>query len=90
MDELPPGAIVSVSWRLRRITVAYAYVSVPVADELVRADEQRIGRLDVEAMTRKALEMGQRPEVIWHREEQRVELHPVQKAPDPGERRHRG
>jgi hypothetical protein len=36
MDELSPGAIVSVSWRLQRITVEYALVSLPVADELVR------------------------------------------------------
>lgn len=88
MDRPEGEAIYSVSWRLRRITVEYAYVSVPVADEMVRADERGVGRIDVQAMTRYAVQMGQLPEVVWYREEQRVEPHPIQKAPEPDERRY--
>jgi hypothetical protein len=90
MDQIPPGSLVSVSWRLRRVTVEYAYVSVPVADDLVRPDDQGVNRLDAQAMARKAVEMGQSSEVVWYRAEQQVELHPLQKAPEPGEISHRG
>jgi hypothetical protein len=88
MDQPEPRATYSVSLRLRRTTVEYAYVSVPVADDLVRPDDQGVNRIDVEAMTRWAIDMGGRPEVVWYREEQRVEPHPLQKAPEPGEGRY--
>jgi hypothetical protein len=88
MDRPEGETIYSVSWRLRRITVEYAYVSVPVAGDLVQPDEQGVNRIDVLAMTRRAVEMGRYPEVVWYREEQRVEPHPLQQAPGPGECRH--
>ena len=90
MDRIPPGAILSVSWRLRRVTVEYAYVSVPIVEDMVQPDEQGVNRLDAKAMARKAVEMGQSAEVVWYREEQQVELHPLQKDRDPGEISHRG
>jgi hypothetical protein len=86
--DMPEGdATYSVSWRLRRITVEYAYVSVFVGDDMVKPDEQGVGRIDVQAMTRRAVALGYQPEVVWYREEQRVEPHPLQKAPEPGEER---
>lgn len=88
MDGSEPGSTYSISLRLRRITAEYAYVNVPVVDDVVKPDEQGVGRIDVEALTRRAIEMGQQPEVVWYREEQRIEPHPLQKAPEPGESRH--
>ncbi len=85
-----PGgeATVSISFRLRRVTVEYAYVNVPVTDALIKPDGQGGGRIDVTLMTRKAAEMGQLAGVVWYPEERRHETHPVQKAPEPGESRY--
>ena len=79
--------LVSVSWRLMRTTVEYAYVSVPIAG-MVRPDAQGVGRIDAEAMGRRAVDLGQSPEVVWYREEERIDLHPLQKAPAPDVRTH--
>ena len=81
-------ATYSIVMRLRRTTAEYAFVNVPVVGDLVRSDEKGVGRIDVTLMTKKAVEMGQEPEVVWYREEQRLEPHPVQKAPEPGESRY--
>lgn len=87
--KAPEGeATYSISLRLRRVTVEYAYVNVPVVGDVVKPDEQGVGRIDVAELTRRAVEMGRRPEVFWYREEQRVEPHPLQKAPEPGESRY--
>jgi hypothetical protein len=86
MDRPPGEAIYSVSWRLRRITVEYAYVSVPVAGDMVKPDVEGVPRIDVQAMTQRAEEWGHRPEVVWYQEEQTIEPHPLQKAPEPNER----
>jgi hypothetical protein len=88
MDSPEGEATYSVSWRLRRVTVEYGYVSVVVADDIVKPDEQGVGRIDVQAMIRHAVALGQEPEVVWYQEEQRVEPHPLQKAPEPGEERY--
>ena len=85
MDQIPPGSLVSVSWRLRRVTVEYGYVSVPVAGDLVRPDDHGVNRIDAKAMALRAVEMGHSSEVVWYREEEQIELHPLQKARDPGE-----
>jgi hypothetical protein len=83
----PEGeAIYSVSWRLRRTTVEYAYVTVPVAGNMVKPDAQGVNRIDSEAMGRRAVDLGHYLDVVWYQEEQRIELHPLQKAPDPDER----
>ena len=86
--EIPEGAeTFSISLRLRRVTVEYAYVNVPVVDDVVKPDEQGVNRIDFAELTRKAIEMSQSPEVVWYREEQKTEPHQVQKAPDDGEKR---
>jgi hypothetical protein len=86
--RIPEGeATYSISLRLRRVTVEYAYVNVPVVGDLIKPDEQGVNRIDGGQLTGKAVEMSQNPEVVWYREEQRTEPHPLQKAPDPGEKR---
>lgn len=87
MDQPAPEATYSISLRLRRVTVEYAYANVPVVDDVVRPDEQSVGRIDVAELTRRAIEMGQRPEVVWYREDQQIEPHPIQKAPEENESR---
>lgn len=77
----------SISIRLRRQTVEYAYVNVPVEGDLVRPDEQGVGGINLEELSRRCVEMGQDGQVLWYREDQRIEPHPLQKAPEPGERR---
>jgi hypothetical protein len=76
----------SVSWRLQRIRTEYAYVRVPVTDEVIKVDEKGTGRIDADKMAQRALELAQSPAVEWYPEDQRVQLHPMQKAPDPGEK----
>jgi hypothetical protein len=87
MDDPAPGATYSVSLRLRRVTVEYAYVNVPIVDEVVKLDEKGVGRIDPSELTRRALAMGLEPEVVWYREDQSIELHPIQQSPHEGELR---
>jgi hypothetical protein len=83
----------SVSLRLRRITVEYAYVSVPVTDAIMqtddhgelKTDEKRYTRIDVEKMVQRGIDIARSGQTRWYPEEEKVEPHPVQKAPDPGE-----
>ncbi len=72
----------SVSFRLQRVTVEYAYVSVPVTSDLIAKQEDGTGRIDVPRMVQRAVEMGQSPDVRWHPEDQQIQPHPLQKAPD--------
>jgi hypothetical protein len=90
MSSQEPEATYSISLRLRRTTTEYAYVSVPVVGDLVKPDEQGVGRIDVEALTQWAVEMGRRPEVVWYRETEQIKPHPLQKDPDLDERRYPG
>jgi hypothetical protein len=76
----------SVSWRLQRVTVEYAYVSVPITDDLMIEQPDGTPRLDVERMSQRAVELAQETGVKWHPEDQDVRLHPIQKAPEPEER----
>jgi hypothetical protein len=52
---------------------------------MVRPDNHGVTRIDAQAMAGRAVEMGQSPQVVWYREDQQVELHPLPKARDPGE-----
>jgi hypothetical protein len=81
-------AIYSVSWRIMRTSIEYSYVSIPVADDMIKLDADGNRRIDVERMGQRAIEMGQLPTVEWYPESQRIELHPLQNAPGPGEKRH--
>lgn len=85
----------SISLRLRRTTVEYAYVSVLVTDENMQTDDegnvvldgQGHARLDPEKMVLQATEIARRPTVTWYRESEHIEPHPVQKAPEADEQR---
>lgn len=71
----------SIQFRIQRITTEYAYVLVPVTDEVVGED----GKLDVEKMTALATTQGEDPSVRWYLEEQKTAIHPIQKPCEPGE-----
>jgi hypothetical protein len=64
MGKPESEAIYSVSWRLKRATVEYAYVSVPIAGDIVRLDAQGVNRIDAEAIGQRAVVVGQSPEVV--------------------------
>jgi hypothetical protein len=75
----------SVSFRVRRTTTEYAFVSVPLTADLTISQPDGTGRIDVPMMVHRAVEMARAPDVSWQREEQLVEPHPVQIAPsEPG------
>jgi hypothetical protein len=47
-----------------RTTVDYAYVSVPIAGDMVRPDAQGVNRIEAEAMRRRAVDLGRSPEFL--------------------------
>lgn len=71
----------SISVRLQRTTTEFAYVSVPVTDDLMDEQADGTGRIDVATMVQRAIEMGGAAGVAWHPEEQRVQPHPIQAPP---------
>ena len=73
----------SVSFRLRRTTTEFAFVSVPVTADLMIEQPDGTGRIDVAKMVQRAVERGQLPGVAWHPEGRQVEPHPIQ-TPPPG------
>ncbi len=70
-----------VSLRLRRVTFEYAYINVRCVNRVVKHDEQGVNCNDGGELTRKAIEMSQNPAVVWYREQQIIEPHPLQNAP---------
>lgn len=76
----------SVSFRLQRTTTEYAYVSVPVTSDLVVEQADGTGQLNVDEMIERAIQLGRVPEVHWFPENQSMQAHPTQKAPEPDER----
>jgi len=85
--EDQPGAKISVSFRLQRIRTEYAYVGVPVTADMIIENEDGTGHLDTAKLRERAIELGQSSEVIWYPEGQQIDMHPVQKAPEPDEPR---
>ena len=82
MSLLEGAETLSVQIRLRRTTIEYAYVNVEVTPDLIGSD----GKLDSEGIFRRALEYGQEPQIVWYKEEQIVEPHPVQQQREPHEK----
>ena len=82
MDD-PVAATYSISLRLQRTTTEFAFVSVPVTADLMIDQPDGTGRMDVEKMVQRAIEMGHAHGVAWHHEEQHVQPHPIQ-MPPPG------
>ena len=72
----------SVSFRLRRVTVEEAHVSVPITQERTIQTSENTRKLDVEKLVETALEMGHLPTTVWKPDgEAEVTLHPLQTAP---------
>jgi hypothetical protein len=77
------GPTYSVSFRLQRTTTEFAFVSVPVTADLLVEQSDGTGRIDVNKMIARAIELGQAPDVPWQPEERHVRPHPIQ-MPPPG------
>ncbi len=75
----------SISIRLQRTTTEFAFVSVPVAAELLRTQADGTARLDAAALAKRAIELGEAESVAWHPEGTALALHPIQVAP-PGDK----
>jgi hypothetical protein len=81
--NLPDNAeTVSIQIRLRRTTIEYGYVSVEVTQDMIGPDS----RLDAEELFRRAQEFGAEPQMVWYREEQVTEPHPIQQPREPHEK----
>jgi hypothetical protein len=88
-----PVKTVSVSFRVKRTTIEYAYVQVPVTEAVMAShknttEEDRDGgtrRLDPQKLFDRGLELADQPSVPWYPESKLVEPHPIQKAPEPNE-----
>ncbi|WP_435016987.1 hypothetical protein TA3x_004573 [Tundrisphaera sp. TA3] len=79
----PTQPTYSISWRLRRTTTDYAFVSVPVTGDLMIEQPDGTGRIDVPRMVERAIEMSRAEGVVWHPEGQQIEPHPIQTPPGP-------
>jgi hypothetical protein len=85
----------SISVRLRRTTVEYAYVAVLVTDDVMQTDTegdivqsaQGGASIDFDNLILRATEIARRPTVTWYRETEQIEPHPIQKAPEADEMR---
>jgi hypothetical protein len=75
----------SVSVRLQRVTVEYSYVSVPISTDIVNEQTDGTARIDTTKLFQRATEIGESADLVWHQENVSVQLHPVQKAPEPDE-----
>jgi hypothetical protein len=77
----------SVSVRLRRTKVEYAFVSVPVTGNVMEQDPEDPTRLRMsgDKVFDLAKRMGADPTVLWAEEsEPLIEVHPLQTAPPRG------
>jgi hypothetical protein len=85
-SRAPEGvSTLSVLINVQHTTIERGYVSVVVTSDLVMED----GHLDMDGISAKALELGQSPAVRWYVEERQVQIHPLQRPPEPGEEVHR-
>lgn len=74
----------SVSVRLKRTTIEYAFVSVPMDGNVMEPDPEDATKLRVngEKVFETAKRMGTEPTVLWAKEgEPVIEIHPWQTAP---------
>ena len=83
----------SVAVRIRRTTTEYAYVRVPVTDQVMQTDESGAitedenghHHLDGAKVVATAVELANSPSVVWHHEGVRLEMDPIQKPLGKGE-----
>ena len=76
----------SISVRLRRSRTETAHVSVPIAEDVTRLDDEGSGRkIDVDKVIEAALRIGALDSTKWELEkEPEITLHPVQAASERG------
>jgi hypothetical protein len=74
---------VSVVSRLQRLTTEECYVSVPVTQAVMQdqPDSDGVFHLDGKKVFEVAIQIGQESGT-WIPEDQQVDVHPIQKAPD--------
>jgi len=77
-DPESPRPTYSVSWRLQRQTTEFAFVSVPVTADLIIEQPDGTGKINVEKMVQRAIEMGQASNIEWQLEVQTIQPHPIQ------------
>jgi len=82
MSLLEGAESLSIQIRLRRTTIEYGFVSVEVTPDMIGMN----GKLDSEELFRRALEWGQEPQMVWYKEEQVIDLHPIQQQREPHEK----
>lgn len=80
-DTDPSTYAYSVSFRLQRTTTETAFVKVPITDDLMIEQPDGSGRIDVEKLVMRAVEMGQAAGVSWQAESQLIQHHPIQMPP---------
>ena len=77
----------SISMRLRRTKVEYAFVSVPIDEHVLERDSDDNAKVKIspERLTEVAKRLGTDGSVLWTEEgSPLIELHPVQMAPPRG------
>jgi len=82
MSLLGGAETLSIQIRLCRTTTEYGYVNVEVTHDLIGLD----GKLDSEGLFRRALEWGQEPQMVWYKDEQVIDPHPIQQQREPHEK----
>src|SRR5262249_33620471 len=65
----------SIQFRLQRVTKEYAYVLVPVTEDILDFDGQGGGRINVNKITQRSIDLGQSPEVVWYLEDKQIQPH---------------
>jgi hypothetical protein len=75
----------SITFRLQRVTVEYAYVSVPITSDKIIEQVDGTARIDPAKLVQQAIELGLESGVPWYKESEDIHPHPIQKAPEAGE-----
>jgi hypothetical protein len=73
----------SVSFRLRRVRVETAHVSVPLTTEFVIGSAESSAKLDTEKLVQAATNMGRLSSTLWQAEgDAQITLHPLETPPE--------
>jgi hypothetical protein len=88
-DESAPR-LYSIQFRLQRVTIEHAFVTVPVTSEVMVEGPDGKGKLDVAKLTERAVEISRDPGVKWYVEKQGTTPHPIQRPMEPGEEKFYG
>ena len=73
----------SISFRVQRTTTEAAFIKVPLTADLITEQPDGSGRLDVEKLMVRVVELGGAGDVVWEVESSTIAPHPTQ-TPPPG------